>query len=167
MTDLNCPACGSRGRKVKPLTIESLAAPAALAELETTEGFAHCPASGCDAVWFHADTGQALGRADCRVRVGMKETEPPRPVCYCFGHTIEEIEAEIRATGKTGIPASIADKCRQGLDRCEETNPQGSCCLGNINQVVKAAAPTPAAEPFATIETSDCCNPHTGGCDNG
>ena len=95
----------------------------------------------------------------------MKETEPSRPICYCFGHTIEEIEAEILAVGNTAIPAEIAAKCKQGLDRCEKTNPQGSCCLGNINQVIKAATPTPAPGPFATIETDDCCNTDNGACD--
>ncbi len=160
MTDLKCPACGTRGRKVGPVTIENLAVPEALAGLDVAEGFAYCPAPGCDVVWFHTTSGKTLGRADCRVRVGMKETEPPRPVCYCFEHTVEEIEAEIAATGKTDIPASIADKCRRGLDRCEETNPQGSCCLGNINRIVKAASPAAPAGPFATIEEDDdCCSP--------
>jgi len=139
MTELICPACGSRGRRVPPVTIENLATPAVLATLEDTAGFAYCPATACDVVWFHPSGNIILGRADCRVPVGLKEATPPRPICYCFEHTIEEIESEIRDRGATDIPATIAAKCRQGLDRCEETNPQGSCCLGNINKVVKAA----------------------------
>jgi len=148
------------------VTVESLATEAALADLATTNGFAYCPAARCDVVWFHPGSGRTLGRADCRVRVGMKETAPPRPVCYCFEHTIEELEAEIATTGQTDIPAEIAAKCRRGLDRCRETNPQGSCCLGNINQVVKALAPGPQAGPLTTIEEGDDCrHPDTGACD--
>ncbi len=165
MTELTCPQCGAGGRKVKPITIASLALTEVLAGLETTEGFAYCPTSNCAVVWFHADTGQILDRAACRVRVGMKETESPRPVCYCFDHSVEEIEDEIQRLGQTDIAATIAAKCRQGLDHCEETNPQGSCCLGNINKVVKAATPHQPASPFGTVEAEDCCNPNTGRCD--
>ncbi len=72
-----------------------------------------------------------------RVRIGQKATASPRVVCYCFDHTIEEIEAEVVATGTSTIADAIGEKCKQGLDRCEETNPQGSCCLGNVRAVVK------------------------------
>ncbi len=157
MTDPNCPVCGIRGRKVKAVTIERLAEPEALTALETTEGFVYCPAVGCDVVWFHSGSGITLRRTDCRVRVGMKEAVPPRPVCYCFGHTIEEIEAEIKNGGGTNIPADIAAKCKQGLDRCEETNPQGSCCLGNINKIIKAITPHQTNSPFTTLDEDDHC----------
>jgi len=44
---------------------------------------------------------------------------------------VAEIETDIRLHGQTDVPGEIAVKCKQGLDRCEETNPQGSCCLRN------------------------------------
>jgi len=71
MTELNCPACGTHGRKVGSVTIESLAVPEILSVLEATEGFVYCPAGDCDVVWFNPVAGRTLGRADCRVRVGM------------------------------------------------------------------------------------------------
>src|SRR3989338_4491592 len=52
----------------------------------------------------------------------------PPPVCYCFNHTVEEIEAGVVRTGTSGIPDEITENCRKGLDRCEETNPPGPCC---------------------------------------
>ena len=60
----------------------------------------------------------------------------PHPLCYCFGYTAADIAAEIRADGATTIPDAITAHCRRGEDRCPETNPQGSCCLGNIRAAV-------------------------------
>ncbi len=166
MTDPNCPVCGIRGRKISSVTIERLAEPEALTALETTAGFAYCSAAGCEVVWFQPESGVILDKESCRVRVGMKEAGPPRPVCYCFEHTIEEIETAIKNGGSTNIPADIAAKCKQGLDRCEETNPQGSCCLGNINKIVKTVTPHQTNSPFTTLdEDMDCCGPNSGVCD--
>lgn len=78
-----------------------------------------------------------FAKADLRVRVGVKETEAPRPICYCFNHTVEEIFGEIQRTGKTTVPEDIATRLNtEGCD-CVHTNPQGSCCLGVVNAFAK------------------------------
>lgn len=66
------------------------------------------------------------------VRVGIKETEAPRPVCYCFGYSLEDIIEEIRLTGSTTVPQSILTRLDSEGCHCETTNPQGSCCLGTV-----------------------------------
>jgi copper chaperone CopZ len=134
-----CPACESEGRAVKPITIESLVTDEALVRAGRTDGFRFCAKPSCEVAYFHPETGVRIARRDVRVRIGQKETEPPRPVCYCFGHTIEEIEAEVLATGRSTVADEITAKCRQGLDRCEEANPQGACCLGNVRRAIKHA----------------------------
>ena len=48
-------------------------------------------------------------KADLTVRVGIKETAAPRHICYCFNHTVEEIEEEVHLTGKTTVLAAISD----------------------------------------------------------
>ncbi len=136
---LTCPACGQKGKAVKPITVQSLLTDKATAGASRTDGFRFCAEPACDVAYFHPETGERFARTDVRVRIGQKETEPPRPICYCFNHTIEEIETEVAATGTSRIPEEIAAKCRQGLDRCEETNPRGSCCLGTVRRALKEA----------------------------
>ena len=134
-----CPACGGKGKAVKRATIESLLTAEALGRVSSPDGLRFCATPTCDVAYFRAGTDERFGRQDVRVRIGLKESEPPRPVCYCFDHTVEEIEADVAATGTSQILDAITEKCRQGLDRCAETNPQGSCCLGNVRGVLRAA----------------------------
>ncbi len=78
-----------------------------------------------------------LRKPDVRVRVGLKETEDPVPICYCFGFTEAMAVEEIRATGISTIPQRITAEVKAGNCACEIRNPQGSCCLGNVNAAVK------------------------------
>jgi copper chaperone CopZ len=125
-----------------------------------------CPAPGCEVVYFsNADAGQRFVRADLRLRVGQKETEPPIPVCYCFDWTVGDVEAELRHTGTSTVPERIRQKIQQGFCRCETMNPQGTCCLGNVHQAVKevrtrlaatataaaAGSPRPGSARLATL----------------
>ncbi len=134
-----CPSCGSTGRPVKPITVESLVIEEARVRAGRTDGFRFCAEPACEVAYFRPETGDRLLRSDVRVRIGQKETEPPRPVCYCFDHTAEEIEEEVHRTGTSRVPEEITEKCRQGLDRCEETNPRGACCLGDVRRALKEA----------------------------
>lgn len=134
-----CPSCGKKGRAVKPVTIESLVSETARARSGSSDGFRFCPEPSCDTAYFNPETGGLFVRGDVKVRIGQKETTPPRPICYCFGHTLEKIERDVAATGTSAVPDAITAECRKGLDRCEETNPQGACCLGNVRLAVKAA----------------------------
>ncbi|MGE4159647.1 MAG: mercuric transporter MerT family protein [Planctomycetota bacterium] len=160
-----CPSCGCKGRAVMPVTIESLVVDVARARAGQTDGFRFCAEPSCDVAYFGPESGERVLRSEVKVRIGQKETEAPRPVCYCFEHTVEEVEEEVARTGTSVIPDEITAKCRQGLDRCEETNPQGACCLGNVLRAVKEAqAKTNQNAPVAvaTNQTSndpeeDCC----------
>jgi len=137
----------------------------ALARAGRTDGFRFCAEPSCDVAYFHPETGERFLRSDVRVRIGQKEITPPRLVCYCFDHTVEEIEAQVAETGTSRIADDITEKCRQGLDRCEETNPQGSCCLGDVRGVLKESQAKVKAMRSAGIvgahesETTkeDCC----------
>ncbi|MCH8192564.1 MAG: cation transporter [Planctomycetes bacterium] len=154
---------------MKPVTIESLVIAAARARVGRTDGFRFCAEPSCEVAYFHPETGDRLLRSDVKVRIGQKETAPSRPVCYCFDHTVEEIEDEVARTGSSRIPDQIQEKCREGLDRCEETNPQGACCLGNVRRTLKEAqaqvnrgAPVPLALTQESDEMEeDCCAVNT------
>lgn len=178
MTDASaCPDCGARGRRVERITLESLLTEDARARLDGASDYRFCKAEACDVVYYREGGGERFVSADVRVPVFQKSADPSRFVCYCFEHRVGEIEAEVARTGTSLVPDAIGEKCRQGLDRCEEMNPQGACCLENVRQVVEgamAAAGSPrvaspaggsdlcdgravATEQAATED--DCCGP--------
>lgn len=132
-----CPACSTKGRKVAPLTVRALVK-AELVDQVRDETYRFCESPACDVVYFSANHPEhRFHRSDIRVRVGQKATEPPLEVCYCFDWTTDDIKRELRLTGTTTIPDRIKLKVQQGFCQCETMNPQGSCCLGNVNKAVK------------------------------
>jgi NAD(P)H-nitrite reductase large subunit len=72
-------------------------------------------------------------RGDLTVRVGIKERNGPRHVCYCFNHTIEEIEEEVRRSGTTTVLDDIKTRMKTAC-WCETKSPQGSCCLASVTK---------------------------------
>lgn len=144
-TKLRCSVCGKAGQPVEKITLKHQVKPE---HLETVEHgpFSFCRTPTCDVVYFNAN-GTLLCKGDLRVRVGLKETEDPVPVCYCFGFTEKMVADELRATGKSTIPQRITAEIQAGNCACEIRNPQGSCCLGNVNAAVKRAVAT-ATEPM-------------------
>lgn len=132
----DCPACGARGRRVKPITLDALVR-------EGTErddaSYRFCAKPGCEVAWFGESTGHRIPVSASRVRIGQKEVTADRTLCYCFGYSAADVSEQVARTGTSTIPEVIAEHCRQGEDRCPETNPQGACCLGNVRAAMKAA----------------------------
>jgi len=108
-----------------------------LAALEHTDGFRFCAQVGCAIAYFHSQSGERILCEQVRVPIGQKQTAPLRLLCYCFDHTAQQIQTQIAETGNSTIPEEIGAKCKQGLDRCRETNPQGSCCLADVRGFVR------------------------------
>lgn len=75
----------------------------------------------------------------------MKDDAPERLVCYCFGHSVAAVLEASAPDGSNRILDEIMDACGRGLDRCEEMNPQGRCCLGNVRALLR------------TGRSPDCC----------
>jgi len=134
-----CPECGALGKPVARLTLGALLKPEARSRIPLQEEFCFCRMATCDVVYFR--DGKALFRKDdLGVRVGLKEPQDPMaPVCYCFGWTPEKIRAEIQASGKSTVIDQIKAQVKDGNCYCEVTNPQGSCCLGNVAKAVQEA----------------------------
>ncbi len=132
-----CPECGKPGKPVETKTLKQMVQPWHL-ERANKPGFLFCRSAHCPIVYFHPDGG-CFRKPDVRVRVGLKETEAPVSICYCFGFTEAMAVGEIRATGKCSIPQRIAAEIKAGNCACENRNPQGTCCLGDITAVVKKA----------------------------
>jgi len=148
-TKINCQRCGQPGQAVALQTLKHQVKPEHLETVETGS-FNFCRTATCDVVYFN-DSGIVLTKADVRQRIGLKETEDPVPVCYCFGFTETMVREEIRATGHCTIPQRITAEVKAGNCACEIRNPQGSCCLGNVTAAVKRATKAVAAQKSGAL----------------
>ncbi len=153
-----CPNCGERGRKIKRVTLESLLRADRRADIGD-EPYHVCLTPGCDTVYFGAGDAGTFVKSDLSVRFGLKETEPPRPVCYCFKHSIEGIHDEIRRTGRSTVLDSIKAAMKGPGCRCEHTNPLGGCCLNTVNEVVQEGL-----QDFGTGDATVAVRPDTDCC---
>ena len=143
-----CPRCHQPGRAVSALTVEAMVVATARERLKSPDGLCFCATPDCDVVYFSALSGESVNQIEVRVPVFQKSTDPQRTVCYCFGHTAGAVQGEVRAKGSSGIMEDIKAKCAQGLDACKRNNPQGSCCLGNVQRLIRevgASTMPPAA----------------------
>jgi len=159
VADRTCPSCGRSGRKVTATTIEALVETARLETLAERDGFHFCASPDCDLAYFASTAGQSvtIPKHALRVRIGVKESLEPRPICYCFGFTAEDIAASAMPSANGARAAEvIQERCRRGLDRCEVENPRGACCLGDV-QRMEAEAAKKAASSAAASKGSECC----------
>ena len=131
-----CPSCGQVGSRVQAVTVESIAKPELAAALEGVRRF--CRTKGCDTLYYDGN-GRSIPKGDARVRVGLKETDPPIPICYCFGFSRADIEREIAESGECTIAARITLGVKAGTCACETKNPAGVCCLREVREEVKEA----------------------------
>jgi hypothetical protein len=131
-----CPTNQQIGKLVASLTLKALLA-VPLTQLKSIE-YRFCRDPHCPTVYYSLDGTQLFSELDMREKVYQKHpTDDDILVCYCFRHTIGSIRAELLATGSTSVIAAInagiqAEKCA-----CDIRNPQGSCCLGNVQAVVR------------------------------
>ncbi|MCA9250274.1 MAG: cation transporter [Phycisphaerales bacterium] len=158
-----CPDCRENGQPVKRITLESVLRPERLSDIGA-HSYNVCTTPHCNTVYFGPTPGRVFCKSDLTIRFGLKETNAPRPVCYCFDHTVEGIQDEIRRTGNSTIIESIKTDMKSVGCRCEHTNPLGSCCLRSVQAaVVDAFRVVGKDEKSATTE----CGDHGGCCGNG
>ncbi len=142
MTDLRrCPISGTTGTSTDLVTLKALLTANALRRLDG-KAYHFCPDPSCDLVYFDRKAGSGFGKVDLSVRVGLKETEDPIPLCYCFGFTVVDLRSDLARRGETDIPASIAAEIKAGHCACEVRNPRGSCCLGDVSRAFRRAQET-------------------------
>ncbi len=154
---VHCPECSTKGKKVERITLASLLNTDAVFPI-SEEQYRFCDAIDCETVYF-GDAGTTFSKSDLTVRVGVKEATAPRLVCYCFDHTIEEIDAEVQETGQSTVLDDIKARMKTAC-WCETKNPQGSCCLGTVGKYVKQAMAEHGYSVGANAlrdEQTDCC----------
>ncbi len=135
-----CHFCNQRGKPVARETVDALVKPEFR---DTVNGrtYAFCESPTCPVVYYAADGFHVL-KPQLRVRVGLKETEDPIPVCYCFNVTERMIREEIASTGRSTASARIRAEVKARNCRCEVENPSGRCCLGEVVAAEKRASHT-------------------------
>lgn len=86
------------------------------------QSYYYCTDADCDVVYFGQDES-VISKSALRIKVGIKNNSPERPVCYCFGVTYTVAENDKSAK------KFIQEMTRQSLCSCETSNPSGRCCL--------------------------------------
>src|SRR5258708_36997773 len=85
-----CPSCGKKGKPVAVLTVKSLVRDHT--RVPASVSYAFCRTPECDVVYF---SDQAVFRKpDLTVRVGVKETADPVPLCYCFNYSRQAVRQD-------------------------------------------------------------------------
>ncbi|MBI4870054.1 MAG: hypothetical protein HY814_00625 [Candidatus Riflebacteria bacterium] len=133
-----CPDCGAQGHRVDAETVRALTVERVLAAMPQGE-LGICLSPSCDTVYFsqQLDSPWVARREDVTVRVFRKEQAPGRLVCYCFGHTVASIREEVLRTRNSGIEEELRRMVADRRCSCKTTNPQGTCCLGDVRRVVE------------------------------
>lgn len=132
-----CPRCQGKGKKISLLTVRYLVQGRFQDRIDNSLTYSFCSAPECPVAYFSEDGRSAFIKEELSERVTLKEKDDPLPICYCFNFFRHDVEREIRETGKTTIPDFISSQVKAGHCFCEYTNPQGTCCLGNVNAVIK------------------------------
>jgi hypothetical protein len=111
-----------------------------------------CSTPTCDVVYFNNEHDSQFRKHDLLVRVGLKETDDPIPVCYCFGYTRKMILDEVEQRGHSTVTERIKAEVKAENCACEIKNPSGRCCLGDVAGIVRRRTSPDQREVLATIE---------------
>jgi hypothetical protein len=138
-----CPVCGAQGKPVHGHTVKALLL-VSLREVQDVE-YLFCKTQTCPVVYFSSGGEQTFTVEQVLERVYQKEPESGDVfICYCFRHTVEDL--------RKGSPESrkaIVDDINMGINAgqcaCDLRNPQGSCCLGNVRDLIKNVDPLDVA----------------------
>lgn len=130
-----CPVSGTPGKAVQIQTVKALLK-VSLRSVRATQHL-FCPDKDCPVVYFTADGTQTFRVDELRELVYQKEPDNPEILaCYCFQHTLGNI-----TFATTDQRQSILEDIRAGIKAeqcvCDLRNPQGACCLGNVNKIIR------------------------------
>ncbi|HSM70112.1 MAG TPA: hypothetical protein VK851_01085 [Anaerolineales bacterium] len=130
-----CPVCGEKGKPVQAQTVRAMVS-VSLREVED-DNYLFCKTETCPIVYFSSNGVRSFDDEQIREKVYQKQPDSEDVfVCYCFRHTVGEIR-----TAPSKARTAILDDINQGIRAkqcaCDLRNPQGSCCLGNVNGIIK------------------------------
>lgn len=130
-----CPFCGDEGTIVKNITPKSILKDNIVGLISDEKSYRYCKNKNCDISYFAED--QNFHVADMKVKATHKDNGLDVHVCYCFNYTRDMILKDIMNNGKSNALKEIKDKMKDPGCFCEISNPQGSCCLGNVSAWIR------------------------------
>lgn len=136
----DCTSCSQIGSTVKLETLKSLLTEESAKNIDGNLSYRYCKNSDCEVAYYSQSSGQYFKVENLKVKATHKDQGLEVNVCYCFGYTRKKVLEEIRSTGQSNIVQEIKSKMKDIGCRCEISNPQGSCCLGNVTAWVKHAS---------------------------
>ncbi|NOZ82396.1 MAG: heavy-metal-associated domain-containing protein [Euryarchaeota archaeon] len=96
-----------------------------------------CPTPTCDTVYFNNSTGIYLCKSHIRTRIGIKESSPPRPLCYCNRVTQETLKHVILERRCCATLEEVQELTGAGKGKwCITTNPSGRCCEWYLKDII-------------------------------
>lgn len=132
-----CPRNGRPGKAVPRQTLQSLIL-VDLYDLSASE-YWFCDAADCSIVYYDVHGG-TITLDQVRVPVWQKQSDDPTvPVCYCRKLTTAMIQEEVYLNGHSSATVLVTAIIQAGRCACDLTNPQGTCCLGNVRYVEREA----------------------------
>ncbi|MBM2841346.1 MAG: BFD-like (2Fe-2S) protein [Bacteroidetes bacterium] len=131
-----CPMSHTLSRKVQHRTVKHMLKPEKTESLRRVQYY-YCTDPSCDIVYFSNEDVPNFLKEDVIVKVFTKDQGDDVNVCYCFDWTRGRIKDEIAQTGKSTASTQIAREIKAGNCACDVKNPQGECCLGDVNAAVK------------------------------
>ena len=130
-----CPECSRSGKPVQGQTVKSLLS-ISLRHLGDTQ-YLFCRTQTCPVVYFSVDGKQIFTVQQVDERVYQKEPEAEDVfIRYCFAHTVGALRAA-SSKARFDFVDDINTGINTGQCACDLRNPQGSCCLGNVRNVIK------------------------------
>ncbi len=133
---LGCPTNQQIGKTVNSITLKALLN-LPLTEIRPVE-YRFCRAPDCPTVYYSTDGSQIISETDLREKVYQKHpNDADILVCYCFQHTIGSTREEISRSGHSTAVEQINNAIKADLCACDIRNPQGTCCLGNVRELVQ------------------------------
>lgn len=131
----SCPVCLKTGKRVDSLTLKALLN-VPLTEVRRVQ-YRFCNTPDCPVVYYNQDGTQSFLETHLRERVYQKHaSEDDVFVCYCFRHTTGSIKEEFVNNLAGSVVTEINAGIQAGQCACDIRNPQGSCCLGNVNAFI-------------------------------
>lgn len=129
----SCPECEAPAKSVPVETVRALTI---TPDVSLGDEWRFCGTLDCPVVYFAGDT--IVEAEQVSVVPFQKSTDAERLVCFCFGHSVAELQEDLAAYGESRIREEIKRRCKAGEDECRTRNPQGRCCLGNVGSVLRS-----------------------------
>lgn len=137
--DTICPICLKKGSKVQTITLNSLLIDSCKNLIKDDNGYRFCKTPDCEVAYYSKEADQTFTINQLKVPATVKDKSLDVNVCYCFDYKRIDILNEIKTQGDSKAADEIKLKMKDPGCFCEISNPQGTCCLGNVNAWIKEA----------------------------